>query len=163
MCVEPFTNPLDALQYAISYEKGMKRQKSMGTSVVEQPKAVKSESVFAVDKHNRKECYRCGADNFNLEHLKKCLAKNHQCEFCSKMGHWEKCCNQKHPQRKRDMQQRMKLKRKELRRINYVSEDEDELEDDELVLQVDGEGTNPFVIEGLLSGNTNCRELWGKD
>ena len=96
LCVEPFTNPADALQYAISYEEGMKRQKSMGTSVVDQPKE-KSEPVFSVDKKNRRECYRCGADNFNLEHLKKCPAKNHQCEFCSITGHWEKCCNQNIP------------------------------------------------------------------
>ena len=62
LCVEPFANPQDALHYAISYEEGMKRQKSMGTSVVDQHK-VKSEPVFSVDKHNRRKCYRCGADN----------------------------------------------------------------------------------------------------
>ena len=88
LCVEPFANPQDALQYAISYEEGMKRQKSMGTSVVDQYK-VKSEPVFSVDKHNRRKCYRCGADNFNLVHLKKCPAKSHQCEFCSITGHWK--------------------------------------------------------------------------
>ena len=80
-------------------------------------------------------------------------AENHQCEFCSITGHWEKCCNQKHPQRKRDMQRRMKNKRKEIKGINYVSEDEEELDDDEMMLQVDGEGTNQFTIEGLLCGN----------
>ena len=36
-------------------------------------------------------------------------------------------------------QQRMKNKRREPRSINYVSEDKDELEDDQMVLQVDGE------------------------
>ena len=52
------------------------------------------------------------------------------------------------------MQQRMTNKRKEPRRINYVSEEEEgELEDDEMVLQVNGEGTNPFMIEGLLCAN----------
>ena len=152
LCVEPFAKPQDALQYDISYEEGMKLQKTMGTSVVDQPK-VKSEPVFSMDKHNRRKCYRCGADNFILEHLKKCPAKNHQCEFCLITGHWEKCCNQKYPQRKRDMQQRMKNKRKEIKRINYVSEDEEELDDDEMALQVDGEGRNPFTIEGLLCGN----------
>ena len=44
---------------------------------------------FLSREHNRKKCYRCGAVNFNLEHLKKCPAKNHQCKFCSIMGHWE--------------------------------------------------------------------------
>ena len=153
LCVEPFANPLDALQYAVSYEEGLKRQRSMGTSAAEQ-RTTKSEPVFPVNKTNRRECYSCGAENFDLEHLKKCPAKNHQCEFCSIMGHPEKCCIQKYPQRKRDMQQRMTNKRKEPRRINYVSEEEeDELEDDEMVIQVDGERTNPFMIEGLLCAN----------
>ena len=87
-----------------------------------------------------------------MEHLEKCPTKNHQCEFCSIMGLLENYYNQKHPQRKRDLQQRKINKRKGPRRINYMSEDEDELEDDEMVLQVDGEGTNPFTIEGLLCG-----------
>ena len=51
------------------------------------------------------------------------------------------------------MQRRMKNKRKEIKGINYVSEDEEELDDDEMMLQVDGEGTNQFTIEGLLCGN----------
>ena len=33
LCVEPFANPADALQYAISYEEGMPRQRSMRRSV----------------------------------------------------------------------------------------------------------------------------------
>ena len=35
-----------------------------------------------------------------------------------------------------------------------MSEDEEEIEDNEMVLQVTGEGTYPFVVEGLLCGNT---------
>ena len=81
LCVEPLANPLDALQNSILYEEGMKRQKSMDTSVVDQPKTIKSEPVLEVDEHNRKKCYRCEADNFNLEHLKKCPAKNHHFGF----------------------------------------------------------------------------------
>ena len=156
LCVELFANPLDALQNTVSYEEGVKRQRSMGMSAAEQPKAIKSEPVFAIDKTNRRECYRCGAEIFNLKHSKKCPAKNHRCEFCSIMGHLEKGCNQKYPQRKSDMQQRMRNKRKEPRRIIFVSEKEedDELEDDEMVLQVDGEETNPFMIKGLLCGNS---------
>ena len=110
--------------------------------------------MFAVDKPNRRECYRGGAEKFNWEHSKKGPAKNHNCEFSSKTGHLEKRCNQKYPQRERDMQQRLRNKRREPRRINDVSEEEDELEDDEMVLQVDGERTNLFMIERLLCGNT---------
>ena len=153
LCVELFAKPADALQNAISYEEGLRRQKSMGTSVTEQPKAIKCELVFAVERSNKKrECYRCGANNFTMDHLKK----NHQCEFCSVRGHLENCCNQKYPQRKKEMQQRMKNKKFETKRVNYVSEEEkeeEELDDDEMVLQVDGDGKSPFMIEGLLCGN----------
>ena len=45
----------------------------MGTSAAEQPKAMKGEPVFAVDKTNRRECYGCGTEIFSLEHLKKML------------------------------------------------------------------------------------------
>ena len=68
LCVEPYKNPQDALQYAISYEEGIKRQKSMGVaenSTVE----VKSEPVFAVDRANKRECFRCGAGNFTVDHI----------------------------------------------------------------------------------------------
>ena len=45
------------------------------------------------------------------------------------------------------MKQRMQNKRREQPRINYVSEDSDELEDDEMVLQVEGTGVKPFMKE----------------
>ena len=81
--------------------------------------------MFAVERNNNKrECYRCGANNFTMDHLKKCVAKNHQGEICSVMGHLEKCCNQKYPQRKKEMQQRRKNKRFETKRVNYISEEE---------------------------------------
>ena len=35
LCVEPFDDPQDALQYAISYEEGVKRRKTMGIGVAE--------------------------------------------------------------------------------------------------------------------------------
>ena len=153
LCVEPYDNPQEALQYAISYEEGIKRQKSMGVGVAESSKvAVKSEPVYAVEKVNKRECFRCGAGNFTVEHIKRCPATNHKCEYCDITGHLEKCCNQKYPERRKQMKQRMQNKRREQPRINYVSEDSDELEDDEMVLQVEGTGVKPFMMEGLMCG-----------
>ena len=48
-----------------------------GINVTEQPKTIKSKPVFAVERSNERECYRCGAYNFTMDHLKKCVAKNH--------------------------------------------------------------------------------------
>ena len=44
----------------------------------------------------------------------------------------------------------MQNNRREQPRINYVSEDSDELEDDGMVLQVEGSGAKPFMMEGLM-------------
>ena len=55
LSVEPNDNPQDAIQYAISYEEGIKRQKSMGVGVAESSKvAVKSERVYAMDRANKR-------------------------------------------------------------------------------------------------------------
>ena len=50
------------------------------------------------------------------------------------------------------MKQRTQNKRREQTRIKYVSEDSDELEDDEIVVQIKGTGAKPFMMEGLMSG-----------
>ena len=44
------------------------------------------------------------------------------------------------------MQQRMRNKQMEPRRVNYVSE----TEDDDFVLQVDADRMNPIMIEGCV-------------
>ena len=95
LCVEPFNDPQDGLQYAISYEEGVKRQKTMGIEVAESSKvAIKSEPVCEVERVNKRECFRSRVENFTTDHIKKCLATNHKCEFCVIIGHLEKCCNQ---------------------------------------------------------------------
>ena len=108
---------------------------------------------------------RCGQDEqqrmlsvwgrqfYNRPH-KEVSATNHKCEFCNITGHLEKCCNQKYPERKRQMKQRMQNHRKGFSRVCYISENsEEELDEDEMVLQVDGTVVKPFEIEGLVCGN----------
>ena len=54
LCVEPYENPQDALQFAVSYDEGIKRQTSMGVGVAESSKvAVRSAPVYAVDRANK--------------------------------------------------------------------------------------------------------------
>ena len=78
LCVEPFKDPQEALQYAISYEEGIKRQRSIGIGVAEGSKAtIKTEPECAVDKVNNREC--CGAGNFTTDHIRRCPATNHKC------------------------------------------------------------------------------------
>ena len=63
LCVEPFNDPQEALQYATSYEEGVRRQNTMGIGVAESSKvSVKSEPVCAVERVNKRECFRCGVE-----------------------------------------------------------------------------------------------------
>ena len=74
------------------------------------------------------------------------------------MGHVEKCCKRKFPQRQKEMMQRLKNRdnEKSMRRVNYIEESDEESEEDEeeqLVLRVEGDGCNPFYMEGTMCGN----------
>ena len=101
LCTEP-KEPDQALEFAIAFEEGVKRQKAYGTQAPEPRKSVvKSEPVYAVDKTNPRECYRCVAANFTMEHVNFCMATNLRCKFCKIVGHVEKCCNKKFPQRQK--------------------------------------------------------------
>ena len=155
LCVEPFNDPQEALQYAISYEEGIKRQRSMGIGVAEGSKATKkTEPVCAVD---NRECFRCGAGNFTTDHIKKCPATNHKYEFCNITGHLEKCCNQKYPERKRQMKQRMQNRRQGFSRVNYISEDsEEEFDEDEMVIGRDWLTALKYRIEPPITKGENA-------
>ena len=69
LCTEPEASPKDALDFAIAYEEGTLRQKSYGDTKV----SIKSEPMCVVRK--KKDCLRCGTENFSLEQLKVCPEK----------------------------------------------------------------------------------------
>ena len=159
-CTEP-KELNQAFEFAIAFEEGIKRQKADGVQVsADSAKvSVKSEPVFAVGKLNFRKCFRCGEGNFTLEHVNFCMATNHRCKFCKLIGHVEKCCNKKFLQRQKEMQMRLKKKEntQSMRRVNYIEESNDEKESEEdeeqLVLRVDGEGSKPFYMEGMMCEN----------
>ena len=69
LCTEP-KEPDQALEFAIALEEGVKRQKAYGAHAHDSAKTVvKSEPVYAVEKTNPREWYRCGAANFKMEHV----------------------------------------------------------------------------------------------
>ena len=95
LCTEPKDNPADALQFAIAFEDGLKRQRTYG--YINQEPKVKMEPVCSISgsRQNERECWRCGAPNFTMDHLNRCKAPNSMCNYCGKKGHLEKVCNQK--------------------------------------------------------------------
>ena len=95
-----------------------------------------------------------------MEHVNCCMATNHRCKYCKLIGHLEKCCDKKIPQRHEEMMQKLKIRdsSKLVRRVNYIEESEEEDEEEscdevQLVLRVDGNGCKPFFLEGTMCGN----------
>ena len=71
--------PDQALEFAIAFEEGVKRQKTYGTQAPESKKtAMKSEPVFVVEKPDPRECFRCGEANFTTEQVYFGRAFDHQ-------------------------------------------------------------------------------------
>ena len=156
LCTEP-KEPDQALKFALAFEEGIQQQKAYGAQAPESTKtAIKSEPGFSVDKTNPGECYRCGAANFTMDHVNFCMATNHRCKFCQLIGHLEKCCNKKFPQRQKKILQRLKSRdnKKGMRRVNHIAESDEESEEDEeqLILCVDGYGCKPFYMQGTMCG-----------
>ena len=132
---------------AIAFEEGHKRQKTIG-----QPSTstkVKEERVFVVSgQGDKRECWRCGAGNFTAAHLKICKAPGTHCNYCGIKGHFKKCCNSK----QKDKFKKIAIPKNFHR--NYYEGDEDS-DSDEMVLNVEGEGTQkttPYYLEGWING-----------
>ena len=106
LCTEP-KEPDQALEVAIAFEEGVKRQKAYGAEAPDSVKTVvKGEPVHAVERTNTREQYRCGVANFTMEHVNFCMATSHRCNFCKIVGHEENCCKKKFPQRQKEIMQR---------------------------------------------------------
>ena len=143
LCTEPKTNPKDALEFAIAFEEGSLRQKSYGESKI----AIKQEPVCNINP--KKNCTRCGMENFTPEHLAVCKAKGKKCNNCGVLGHFGRVC--KRPQVKRTQPN------KGPRRINWVEEESESNEEgsedstDKLVLSIEGAGEAPFTMKGKIN------------
>ena len=151
-CTEAKDNPVDALQFAIAFEDGLKRQRTYG--YINQEPKIKEEPVCSVsgEKQNKRECWRCGAANFTLDHLNRCEAPNSICNYCGKKGHLEKVCNQK----KSDNNQKFGKSRVFAKRVQLVDqEDTDDKDENYMVLNVEGieNSAKPYYMEGFINGN----------
>ena len=152
---EPKDTPAEALQFAIAFEDGLKRQKTYGyigqeAKIKEEPVCVVSGSSF-----NTRECWRCGAGNFTMEHPKFFKGPNAMCNYCGRKRHLEKVCNQKKEDK---FQQNGKFKangssEQTNRRVQLVDQ-EDGDDENIMVLNVEGdENTKPYYMEGFINGN----------
>ena len=148
---------MEALQFAIAFVDGLRRQKTYG--YINQDPKIKEEPVCAVSgsRQNERECWRCGAGNFTLDHIKFCKAQNAMCNYCGRKGHIERVCNQ----RKNDnLQKSCKFRtpgkyEQTSKRVQLVDQEEEESDDDYTVLKIEGENENtkPYFMEGFINGN----------
>ena len=158
LCTEPKEDPTAALQFAIAFEEGIRRQKTIGQPCTSGK--VKEEPVFMVAGHkDEKECWRCRAGNFTAAHLKVCKAPETNCNYFGIKGHFEKCCNSK----QKDTLKKIAIPKnfdrkfrnaKRVQRVDYYEEDKNS-DSDELVLNVESEATNnsePYYVDGWING-----------
>ena len=158
LCTEPKDKPLDVFRVAIAFEDGLKRQKTY--DYISQEAKVKEEPVctFSGNRQNNRECWRCGAGNFTLDHVKMCKTADAKCNYCGRKGHLERVCNQK---RKDNTQQIAKSRANGVRdqfnkRVQLVDQDEDDEENENyMVLNLEGEEekSKPYYMEGFINGN----------
>ena len=156
LCTEPKETPAEALQFAIAFEDGLKRQRTYG--YIGNETKIKEEPVCTIsgNRQNTKECWRCGAGNFTMDHLKFCKGPNATCNYCGRKGHLEKVCNQK---KKDNLQQSGRFRASGSseqinRRVRLVDQEEED-DDNFLVLNIDGQSENikPYYMEGFINGN----------
>ena len=85
-------------------------EESDGTQKADTSKtSVKNEPVFAVERTHQRECFRSGEPNFTMDRVKNCKAASYKCKFCKLVGQMT-ICNEKIPQRHKEMMQRFKAR-----------------------------------------------------
>ena len=93
LCTEPKSNPNEALQFAVAFEEGVKRQAFDGNQNWESKLEVKTKPNSMCTNTSGKVCFSCGSSNFTLQHISQCRAakkmwmKRHRWSFRAML--WE--------------------------------------------------------------------------
>ena len=156
LCTEPKDTPREALQFAVVFEEGLKRQKTIGqpsTSI-----KLKEEPVYAINKKpNDRESWRCGKGNFTSAHLNSCKGPETICNYCGLKGHFERCCNAKQKNKigKNAIGRRNDKRFGFAKRVQMVDQDESDTYENTMVLKIDDEtekeSAKPFYMEGFIN------------
>ena len=159
LCTDHEDDPIDALQFAIAFEVGLKLERTYG--YICQEMRVLKEPVCTVSgsRQNLRECWICSAGYFTLDHLKSCKGPELFCNFCGKKVHLERVCKQT---RKDGIQQFGKFRangnREQFNKRVQSVVDQEEYDDDykdDTVLNVEGdeETVKPYYLEGFKNRN----------
>ena len=93
---------------------------------------------------------------FYISHLKVCKAPETHCKYCGIKGHFEKCCSSKQKDKLKKIAipknfDRRDQNSKKVQRVDYFDGEKNSDDDEMMVLDVEGEGTQktePFYMEG---------------
>ena len=141
LCTEPEEIPQEALRFAVAFEERISQQKSFTGS-----NDMKKKPVFAIDNKGKNPCTRCGME-FVQSHLTICKTKNEKRRNWGIIGHFMRMC--KRPKNSNFRGTGRSSNRSGLRRVNLTgqaadqSEGSSELDEDNVVLRLDGTGVPP--------------------
>ena len=148
LCTEPRDDPQEAFRFAVTYEEGINQHKEY-----EKPtKEIKSETVYAVAER-KNPCTRCGLE-FSQNHLAVCRAKNERCRNCSTIDHFARTC--KCPKSSNIKGRGNFTGKSVMRRVNLIEQEANQSEEsteteDNMVLHIGGDGSQPFIMKGKIN------------
>ena len=157
LCTEPKETIPETIQFAMSYEGGMRQQsfdKLDKPNIDAEPNEINNINRGVKRWGPTKTCFRCEAP-FSPQHLKECKAIGIMCVKCGKKGHFAKCCQTKGAG---NFAKSRKVIKAPAQRIKRIDEGEDSspgsvVEADEIVLTIDGDENGQFSMSGKINGN----------
>ena len=108
-------------------------------------------------RQNERECWRCGAGNFTLDHIRFCKVQNAMCNYCGRKGHLERVCNQKNDTSQKNGRFRTPGKYEQSgRRVQLLDQDDEEEDDNDypaLKIDENDENDKPYFMKGFINEN----------
>ena len=157
LCTEPKTTIADTIQFAISYEEGSLRQQTFDKldkpNIKVEPNEINNINTGTKRWGPTKKCFRCEAP-FSPQHLKECKAMGITCIKCGKKGHFAKCCQTKGAGKFAKSRKVIKAPPPRIQRIDECDRSSNSaIEDDKIVLTIDGDENGQFSMSGKINGN----------
>ena len=158
LCTEPKTSIDETIQFAIAYEEGTLRQQTFDKldkpNIKHEPNEINNINKGTKQWGPTKKCFRCEAP-FSPQHLKECKAMGITCMKCGKKGHFAKCCQTRGAG---NFSKSRKIIKPPPQRIQRIDEWEESssgsaIEDDKIVLTIDGDENGQFAMSGKINGN----------
>ena len=157
LCTEPKTTIADRTQFAISYEEGSLRQQTFDKldkpNIKVEPNEINNINTGTKCWGPTKKCFRCEAP-FSPRHLKECKAMGITCIKCGKKGHFAKCCQTNGAGIFAKSRKVIKAPPPRIQRIDeWDSSSNSAIENDKIVLTIDGDENGQFSMSGKINGN----------